>query len=103
MYTIELSKEAKTDYENAVAWYEEQKAGLGFDFSVRLAEIFESIENAPERQRFLYDNRRFAFVKQFPYKVYFLTDDLNLTVVVFAILHNRRDPQIWKERSDTLG
>ncbi|GAB4488289.1 MAG: hypothetical protein OHK0019_04390 [Saprospiraceae bacterium] len=64
MYSIELSDEAKTDYENAVAWYEEQKVGLGFDFSVRLAEIFESIEQFPERQRFLYENRRFAFVKQ---------------------------------------
>lgn len=67
MYSIELSDEATTDYEDAVAWYEEQKVGLGFDFSVRLAEIFEAIEQFPERQRFLYENRRFAFIKQFPY------------------------------------
>lgn len=103
MYTIELSDEARNDYENAIAWYEEQKAGLGFDFSVRLAEIFEAIENAPERQRFLYGNRRFAFVKQFPYKVYFLVDEVNLTIVVFAILHSKRDPHIWKKRSDQFG
>lgn len=52
MYTIELSDEARADYENAVAWYEEQKAGLGFDFSVRLAEIFESIEHSLEDKDF---------------------------------------------------
>jgi plasmid stabilization system protein ParE len=75
-------------------------AGLGFDFSVRLAEIFEVIENAPERQRFLYENRRFAFVKQFPYKVYFLVDDDNLHIIVFAILHEKRDPQIWRNRNE---
>jgi len=65
---------------------------------VRIADVFETIENAPESQRFLYENRRFAFVKQFPYKVYFLVDEPNLRVVVFAILHNKRAPQIWKER-----
>lgn len=103
MYALELSDDAKTDYENAVAWYEDQKTGLGFDFSVRLAEIFEAIEDFPERQRFLYENRRFAFVKQFPYKVYFIVDEANSRIIVFAILHNKRDPQIWRKRSDKLG
>ncbi len=98
MYSIELSDDAISDYENAVAWYEAQKPGLGFDFTVRLAEVFEFIESAPETQRFLYENRRFAFVKQFPYKVYFMVEQVNVRVVVFAILHNKRNPQIWKKR-----
>ena len=102
MYTIELSDAARADYESAVAWYEEQKTDLGFDFSVRLSEILESIEEFPERQRFLYENRRFAFVKQFPYKVYFIVDEINLRIIVFAILHEKGDPQIWKKRSDKL-
>ncbi|MBK7938435.1 MAG: type II toxin-antitoxin system RelE/ParE family toxin [Lewinellaceae bacterium] len=103
MYSIELSDEAQADYENAVVWYEGQKVGLGFDFSVRLAEVFESIGQFPERQRFIYDDRRFAFVKQFPYKVYFIVDEPNLHIIVFAILHEKRDTQIWKKRSDKLG
>jgi plasmid stabilization system protein ParE len=45
-----------------------------------------------------YENRRFAFVRQFPFKVYFLVDDPNQRIVVFAILHNHRDPPIWKKR-----
>ncbi len=98
MYSIGLSDEAISDYENAVAWYETQKPGLGFDFTVRLTDVFESIESAPETQRFLYENRRFAFVRQFPFKIYFLVDEPNRRIVVFAILHNKRDPQIWKKR-----
>ena len=98
MYAIELSDEAIADYENAVAWYEDQKPGLGYDFTVRLADVFESLESDPEAQRFIYENRRFAFVRQFPFKVYFLVDDPNQRVVIFAILHNKRDPQIWKKR-----
>lgn len=102
MYTIELSDDTIMDYEDAIAWYEEQKAGLGFDFSVRLSEVFESIEQFPERQRFLFENRRFAFVKQFPYKVYFIVDEANLLIIVFAILHDKRNPVVWKKRSETL-
>ena len=69
MYTIELSDAAITDYESAVAWYEGQKPGLGFDFTVRLADIFEIIESTPETQRFLYENRRYAFINQFPFNI----------------------------------
>lgn len=100
MYNLQLSNEAVADYESAVAWYEDQKPGLGFDFSVRLTESFEAIETHPTAQRFLYANRRFAFVKQFPYIVYFLLNEDNLEIIVFAILHEKRDPQIWKKRSE---
>lgn len=103
MYNLQLSDEAIADYEAAVAWYEEQKTGLGFDFSVRLAETFEKIEAYPTAQRFLYENRRFAFVKQFPFIVYFVLDEDNLRVVVFAILHEKRDPEIWRTRSRGMG
>lgn len=103
MYDLQLSNEAIADYESVVDWYEEQKSGLGLDFSVRLAETFESIEAHPTAQRYLYDNRRFAFVKKFPCIVYFLVDETNLQIIVFAILHEKRDPQIWKKRNEDLG
>ena len=102
MFDLQLSEEAIVDYENAITWYEEQKTGLGFGFSVRLAEVFETIEKYPTAQRFLYENRRFAFVKQFPYIVYFLIDEDRSKIIVFAILHEKRDPQIWKRRSGDL-
>lgn len=102
MHDLQLSEEAIVDYETAVTWYEEQKTGLGFDFSVRLAEVFETIETHPAAQRFLYKNRRFAFVKQFPYIVYFLIDEQHALIIVFAILHEKRNPQIWKRRSGDL-
>ena len=43
MYDVELSDEAISDYQSAVSWYEEQKSGLGFDFSVRLSDAFTDI------------------------------------------------------------
>ncbi len=102
MYNLQLSDDAIADYESAVAWYEKQKSGLGFDFSVRLTETFEAIEAHPTAQRFLYENRRFAFVKKFPFIVYFLLDEINFRIIVFAILHEKRDQQVWKKRSKDI-
>jgi hypothetical protein len=45
-YSVHLSDEAIQDYDEAVAWYEAQQ-GLGFDFSFRLSETLEQIENFP--------------------------------------------------------
>ncbi len=102
MYDLELSEEAISDYESALAWYEEQKTGLGFDFSVRLSDLFSDIVEHPSAQRFLFGNCRFAFVKQFPFKVYFFVDEANLSILIFAILHEKRNPEIWKKRSKGL-
>jgi plasmid stabilization system protein ParE len=99
MYDVELSDEAIADYESAVTWYEEQKRSLGFDFSVRLSDVFTDIAEQPSAQRFLFKNCRFAFVKQFPFKVYFFVDEANLSIIVFAILHEKRSPQVWQKRS----
>jgi toxin ParE1/3/4 len=102
MYFTEFSNEAMADYENAVEWYENQRKGLGFDFSVRIADCIAAIEENPTGQRFLYEDRRYAFLKQFPYKIYFVVDEPAQKILVFAILHEKRDPQIWQQRSDVF-
>ncbi len=99
MYDVELSDEAISDYQSAVSWYEEQKSGLGFDFSVRLSDAFMDIAERPSTQRFLLENCRFTFVKQFPFKVYFFVDEDKLSIIVFAILHEKRSPQVWQKRA----
>lgn len=102
MFILQLSDEAIADYEEAVAWYESQNPGLGLEFSVQLTDVFEKIEANPTAQNFLYENRRFTKLKQFPYKVFFLLDEINGEVIVFAILHEKRHPDIWKKRSGDI-
>jgi len=98
MFYLQLSEEAVADYEEAVAWYEAQKPGLGAEFSAHLNAIFEQIEAEPTSQRFLYENRRYANLKRFPYKVFFLVDESAGDIIVFAVLHEKRHPDIWKNR-----
>lgn len=99
-YTIQLSDEAIQDYDEAVAWYEEQKPGLGFDFSYHLALTIEQIETFPASHPLLYENRRFAVMRKFPYKVFFLFSEGQPDIIVFAILHDKRHPDFWKSRSN---
>ena len=99
-YSVTLSDEAIADYDEAVEWYEQQKSGLGFDFSFRLAETLEQIEAFPAAHPLLYDNRRCALLRQFPYKVFFIFDENNSEIIVFAILHDKRHPDMWRKRGN---
>jgi toxin ParE1/3/4 len=98
MYNLTLSEEAILDIVDVTNWYENQKIGLGFDFSVQLTEIFQKIIDSPESFRFLFDTKRYAKLKQFPYNVYYNIDELNSEIYIFAILHEKRNPSIWKKR-----
>ena len=98
-YSVQLSDEAISDYDEAATWYEQQKTGLGFDFSLRLSEALEQIETFPAAQPLLYDNKRCAYLKQFPYKVFFVFEAAQPDIVVFAILHDKRHPAMWRKRS----
>ena len=99
-YSVQLSDEAIQDYDEAVAWYEQQKAGLGFDFSYYLALTIEQIETFPAAHPLLYNNRRVAVMRKFPYKVFFLFTETQPNIMVFAILHDKRHPDFWRNRSD---
>jgi plasmid stabilization system protein ParE len=37
-------------------------------------------------------------MKKHPYNVYYWVDDSDKTVNIFAILHQKRNPEAWKER-----
>ncbi len=93
-----LSDEAIQDYDEAVAWYEAQKKGLGFDFSVRLAETLELVEQFPASFPAIYHTRRCAVLRQFPYKVFYVYEENQPDILVFAILHDKRHPDMWKKR-----
>ncbi len=99
-YTVDLTDEALEDYDEASAYYEQQKMGLGFDFSFRLTETLEMIENAPSIHPSVEGNVRYAHLKQFPYKVFFEFEKNQPEVMVFAILHDKRHPDYWRKRRE---
>ena len=88
---------AQDDVEAAALWYEEQRRGLGDDFLGKVSEIFGEIFDSPLRFPVAAAPVRRGFLDRFPYAVYFTLDERE--VVIIAVLHQRRDPGVWKSRA----
>lgn len=89
--------EAEQDLAEAFTWYEEQRAGLGGAFLNEAASLFDRLGKFPLAFPVVEDPFRRGFLKRFPFAAYFLVDSAQ-TPTVYAVLHYRRDPGIWKER-----
>lgn len=90
-------KEAEEDIREAYEWYEEKSSNLGIDFVSEVETIFAIIEENPEICAKVFDNVRRMLCKRFPYSVYYL--ESKSIIVVIAVLHQKRNPEIWQERA----
>jgi toxin ParE1/3/4 len=93
-----LRPEARQEYDDALDYYESQRAGLGATFAHRVNDVLTRIGNAPRMHGIVRGNIRKAVVTKFPYYVYYreLTD----RVEVIAVFHTSRDPGVWQQRAD---
>lgn len=94
---LHVRDEAELDVIDAVAWYEEQRTGLGGEFLIELDLALQRVVKAPFQFPQIKNNVRRALLHKFPYSVYFLVGDEKVDVI--AILHQHRDPNTWEERS----
>jgi len=91
-----IRPEADLDVEEAAAWYEDQRAGLGFRFLSELGQILERIVESPLQFPEIEEGARRGLLHRFPYGVYFVSE--RERVVVLAVLHLHRHPETWKVR-----
>ena len=90
--------EAAADAEQAAEWYEERRRGLGGEFTRAVRAALAGIARQPLRFPVATGEVRRARVRRFPYVIFFVPE-LERTIVL-AILHGRRDPQVWRSRAD---
>lgn len=88
--------EAELDLAEAFAWYEEQRPDLGRKFLDEADAVFARIAEFPLAFPAVENPVRRGLLKRFPFAVYFLPEAT--AVKVYAVLHHRREPGIWKER-----
>ena len=89
--------EAELDIIDAVAWYEEQRAGLGGEFLIELDAVMQRVAQTPLQFPQIKHGVRRALLNRFPYSVYFLASDEMVDVI--AVVHQHRDPRIWEQRN----
>jgi len=87
---------ADTEFRDAIDYYNQQRPGLGFEFSDEVRDAIARIQNYPLAWTPLSKRTRRAQVHRFPYSIiYEVRGDL---IIIVAIQHHRRKPMNWRER-----
>jgi plasmid stabilization system protein ParE len=87
---------AHAEFQEAINYYNEKRAGLGFEFSDEVKQAVERIRNYPIAWTPLSKRTRRCQVHRFPYSIIYeaRTD----VIIIVAIQHHRRKPNPWRER-----
>lgn len=93
---LEFHPEALAEYEFAVTYYEQHKAGLGSRFISSVESALQSILAAPMTWSILEHDVRRRLTRVFPYAVLYSVelDD----VLVLAVMHCHQQPGGWRSR-----
>ena len=91
-----IAPEAEQDLDDAYAWYERQRVGLGEEFLSSVDACIQAICRSPKAHALIFENYRRALVRRFPYAVFY--DYVNETVTVYCVIHTAQDPKKWQQR-----
>ena len=98
---VRFASEASSEPQDAVRWYEDQRAGLGAAFLAAVEATVDLLVRWPRSGAVITgvsaepEIRRLP-VYRFPYHVaYVITED---QIYVLAVAHDRRRPRYWRGR-----
>lgn len=96
-YNVIIQPEAELDLDEAHAYFEEQRSGLGFEFLADLTETLELLEDNPYLFQEVYGELRRAIVHRFGYNLIYKV--VEKEVYILAIMHGSREPKRWEDRN----
>jgi len=96
MFKIVIKPNAETDATKAAIWYNIQRERLGEEFLLAFEAKLNEIQLNPNQFFTVYKNLKRAFLKRFPYGIFFIID--YDTIYILAIVHTSRNPKTWKKR-----
>ena len=107
MTPLLVRPEAEADVEEAFIWYKQKSDELAESFLQILEDSFLSIQENPFGYPRVYKNMRRFVMPKFPYNIIYLleeglleTGEFGETVIVFAVIHAKQNPQRWQRRVD---
>lgn len=97
MKPVIIHTEAIREFDNAIAYYEAQKVGLGLDLLSEVEQVLGNIQQNPNlgTQHTIAQVRRYV-LQRFPYLVFYV--EFEEFIWIIAIAHGRRKPDYWKKR-----
>ena len=97
MKPLILHSEAIAELDGAVAYYQNQRSGLGLDFLADVERAFSKIQQHPElgRSYKIRGLRRYV-LQRFPFFIFYA--ELKACIWIVAIAHSKRKPDYWRKR-----
>ena len=87
---------AKSEFDDAIDYYDEQRFGLGLEFDEELEQALERIDHYPEAWSPLSSRVRRCVLNRFPYSViYEIRSEI---IIIVAIQHHHKEPESWRSR-----
>ena len=87
---------ARQELDDAVAWYDDQAAGLGRDFLYELDRAVRRAAAFPRSCPEIHPGLRRCLLARFPYGLIF--GEEKRTIVILAVAHLHREPRYWGHR-----
>ena len=88
--------EAKSEFVQAIEYYEECERSLGYDFAVEVYSAIERALSCPKAWPIIEDNVRRSLVRRFPYGILYAEEDE--VIYILAVMHLHRNHGYWKQR-----
>ncbi|HWL10085.1 MAG TPA: type II toxin-antitoxin system RelE/ParE family toxin [Planctomicrobium sp.] len=93
---LTITPEVMQDLDEAYAWYETQRFGLGEEYLSCIDACLETIGRSPDLFEVVHEHYRRALVRRFPYAIFF--EAIAHQITIYGVFHTARDPWKWKGR-----
>jgi plasmid stabilization system protein ParE len=93
---LTLAPEAQDDIDEAYAWYEGRRVGLGEEFLGAVDACIQAICRTPEMHAKVHEDYRRGLVRRFPYAIFY--EYAGGTVTVYSVFHTSQNPDKWRKR-----
>lgn len=94
---VVLRRAAQAEFLEAISWYNQRRSGLGEEFVHEIESAINRAAQSPTLYPLASGDVQRTVARRFPYSIFFRVR--GETLVVLAVFHGRRDPQIWQRRT----
>ena len=97
MKPVVFHPHAAEELDDAMAYYESRRVGLGLSFQAEVEHVVHLIQQHPERWA-TYNNTAFrqCSINRFPFVIYYL--EMDQYIWIAAVAHQKRKPGYWSPR-----
>jgi plasmid stabilization system protein ParE len=92
-----LRRVAEKEFDGSIAYYENEREGLGQEFRTTIEQYFQRIADHPEWfPKIRGEVRRAVVLRRFPFVIHFLIEAER--IVILSVFHTSREPEQLKYR-----